>query len=234
MVNLIGLVITVIIVIGVGGGGAYIIWLKTRPKKITWTADVYQLGEGIRPPIKDQKGNIISELRLSDLKPYTTDVIEKIEKEPGITIYRLIKLNKTVPEVLADTVDYWGEKNKRVSVLLDGDTCTLLKKGYDRDSGLIFNPMPHDRINMIMGQMSIRKDRLHKEKDILQAITPFIVIGISIMGLVAVVWIGIEGLIAVSDNIKEIAQMCSGIIKPPLENVGTAATSTLIAPPSVE
>ena len=46
---------------------------------------------------------------------------------------------------------------------------------YDKVTGeAIFSPLSHSRINLIKGEMAIRKDRLHKEKDILQAITPWI------------------------------------------------------------
>jgi len=207
MVNVIGIVIVTLIVSGLGGAGAYLIWRYTRPPKITWKAKVYQLGEGIKPPIKDAKGEIISDLQLSDLRPYTVDVLEKIEKDPGITVYRLIKLNKVTPAVTNDCVDYWGDKNKEVSILLDKGSCTLLKKGYDRTSGVVFNPLSHSRINMIKGEMAIRKDRLRKEKDILQAITPWIVAGICMMGLVAIMYIGGNAAITMSENNKEAIQI---------------------------
>jgi len=203
MVNIISIIVVTLIVCGIGGAGMYFLWLKTRPKKITWNAKVYQLGEGVKPPVIDSKGKVLSDLQLKDLRPYTTDVVEKIEKEPGITVYRLLKLNKTVPAVTNDCVDYWGENRKEVNVLIDGETCTLLKKGYDSKAGVIFNPLPYSRINMIKGEMAIRKDRLRKEKDILQAITPWIVAGICMMGLVAIIYIGVNGFITMSENIAE-------------------------------
>lgn len=193
MVNIIGIIVTTLIITGAGGGLFMLIWKLTRPPKLTWRAKVFQLGEGIKPPIKDKTGKIISDISLQDLRPYTTDVIEKIEREPGITIYRLIKLNKTVPAVTNDCVDYWGEKNKEVSVLIDGESCTLLKKGYDKDAGIIFNPLSYERITMVKSEVAIRKDRLRKEKDILQAITPWIVTGICMLGLCSMTWIMVDG-----------------------------------------
>jgi hypothetical protein len=188
MIPYLGLIIAVTVIVGLGGGGFYILWLMTRPPKMTWNALVYQLGEGIKPTPKDANGNIIPNLvnlKLSDLNPYCKDVIERIEKAKGITIYRLQMLNKVTPTVTQDCVDYWGPKDKQVSVLIDGDTCTILKKGFDRAGGIIFSPMPHDRSNMIREEMSIAEERLKKPKDILEAITPWVITGICMLSLVA-------------------------------------------------
>lgn len=240
MVNILGTIIVTLVIIGVGGGGAYILWLITRPKKLTWKAKIYQLGEGIKPPIRDKKGNILSDIKLSDLKPFAKDIVERIEKDPGITVYRLIKLNKIVPAVTSDVVEYWGSKDKEVSILCENDSYTILKKGYDRSAGAIFRPMQSDRINMIKSEMAIRKDRLHKEKDILQAITPWIVTGICMLGLVGICYISVDGYltmqekmtagqIEISKNLESISQrcVCSEAPKPQPDKVPPA-------PPSVE
>lgn len=203
MVNLVGLVIAIVVIVGLGGAGAYVIWLKTRPKKMWWKANVYQLAEGVRPPVRDKHGKIVSDLKLSDLRPYARDTIEKLDKGVGMVMYKLSRLGKTVPPVTNDVVDYWGEKDKEVAVLIDGETCTILKKGYDRLAGIIFNPMPHDRINMIAGEIQLRKERLRNEKDILQAITPWIVTGIAMLGLVAIVYFAVDGFITISENLKD-------------------------------
>jgi len=211
MVNILGIIIVTVIVAVIGGGGFWLLWILTRPKKQTWKARVYQLGEGIKPPIKDKDGKIISDIKLSDLKPYTKDILQKTERAHGIVLYKLSKLNKTTPPVTNDAVEYWGEHEKEVAVLIDGETCTILKKGYDRTAGIIFNPMPHDRINMITGETTLRKERLRKEKDILQAITPWIVTGIAMMGLVAMIYIAVDGFITISENIAEAQEQSAEI-----------------------
>jgi len=206
----------------------YFIWLKTRPKKETWHARIYVMSEGVKRNIlKDKKGNIISDIKLNDLKPYGKDVLEKIDKAPGITLYRLQKLNKTTPEVTNDCVDYWGKDNREVSVLYHNDTCTLLGKGYDTDSGkVIFKPMPHSRINMMKGEMAIRKDRLRKEKDILQAISPWIVGAMVILGCISIAYIMISGFIEISDNLAQAVTNVGGKPAPsaPKENLGPQTT----------
>lgn len=198
-----GLVITISAVVILGGGGFYIVWLMTRPPKMTWSARVYQLGSGVKPVLKDEKGNILSNIKLSDLKPYCKDVLERIERAKGITIYRLVMLNKVTPAVTQDNVDYWGQKDKEVSVLIEGDTCTILKKGYDRDASLVFSPMPHDRSNMIREEMAIADERTKKPKDILEAITPWIVTGICILGLIAIAYFLGQGWVEASKNIAD-------------------------------
>ena len=210
MVNMIAIVIWTTIIIVVGGGIGFFIFLRTRPKKEVWNAKIYQLGQGIRPPKIDEDGKILSEVKLQDLRPYSTDILEKIHKDPGIVVFRLQKLNKTTPAVENDCVDFWGRNNREVSVLLHKGGCTLLRKGYDKELGeIVFDPLSHSRINLIKGEMAIRKDRLRKEKDILEAISPWIVTGICMLGLVSIAYIMISGFIEVSDNMETASQISS-------------------------
>jgi hypothetical protein len=59
--------------------------------------------------------------------------------------------------------------------------------------------------------MAIRKDRLQKEKDILQAITPWIVTGICMLGLVAIAYVQINGFIEISDNLKVASEQMASV-----------------------
>ncbi len=205
--GLVQLVIIVTIITIVGGGGAYLFWVKTRPKKQTWNAKVYQLGKGVTEPKKDKKGNVISDIKLQDLIPYSKDILEKIDKEHDTIYYQLQKLKKTTPAPEDGTVEYWGKGLKEVSVLYHKDGCTLLKKGYDKVTGEeIFDPLPHSRVNIIKGEMGLRKNRLHEKKDILQAISPWIVAGIVIMGLVGISYLQGEAYIKVSENLKTVME----------------------------
>ena len=205
--GLLNIIIIIVIITIVGGGGGYLIWLYTRPKKETWIAKIYQLGKGVREPIKDKKGNIVSELKVQDLIPFAKDILYKIDKEHGTTYYELQKLKKTTPSPEDGTVDYWGKGKREVSVLYQKDGCTLLKKGYDKTTGeVIFDPLPHSRVNIIKGEMGLRKDRLHSSKDILTAITPWIVAGICIVGLIGISYIQSEAYIKVSENLKTVME----------------------------
>ena len=188
MPNIIVLIVVTFIVTLIGGGGAYLLWLKTRPKKIFWVAKCYQVGEGVKP-LKVKNGKPISGFKLNDLKPYIKDTLERVEQAHGIVIYKLQRLNMTTNAVTADMVDVWGDRYKEVNVLIQGDTATLLKKGYDKGAGaVIFQPMPRERIELIKSEIQIKKDRLRKEKDVLQAITPWIVAGICMLGLISIVY----------------------------------------------
>lgn len=222
--GLLGVIIVSFIVFSVGGGLGYVIWLRTRPKKQTWTAMVWQLGEGIRIPkllkegVKQVKGQplakseVDSALQLKDLKPYARDTLEKIEKGVGSTIYQLQKMKKVTPAVEGDTVEYWGTDKKIVNVLFDKGECTLLKKGYDIKTGeQIFEPMPHSKVNLIKSEIMTRKSRLKEEKDILQAIAPWIVTGICIIGLVAMTYILGDAGIEMSENLEKASENMAAI-----------------------
>ena len=203
MVNVIGIIVLSAAIFGLGGGGFYILWLITRPKKMTWKARVYQPQEGIKPPVKDKRGNTVSDYQISDLREFATDVIERVNKGVGITVHRLVKLQKVVPAVTGDVIENWGDKEKYVNVLFDGDACTLLTRGYDRTSGSkIFRPIPHDAANMIKTEVAIRQERLQAEKDVLQAITPWIIFGIAAVCIVALAYVLGSSWVDISENIE--------------------------------
>jgi len=206
--NIWAIVIGTVLFTVVAGGLGYFLWLKTRPKKETWNAKVYQLGEGVRPPKIDKKtGQVISDLQLQDLIPYAKDVVEKIVKQPGITIYRLQKINKVCPAVESSFVEHWGEGNNEVSCLLQGDEIFLLKKGFDKVTGTqVVEPISQSKMNLIKGEMAIRKDRLTNNKDILTSITPWIVAAIAMIGLVMLAYVTVSGFIEISENMKDAAQ----------------------------
>ena len=75
--NLWALVAITLVIFGLGGGGFYILYLRSKPRKESWKAYVYQLSAGIQPEFKDKKGNIISNLKLRDLKPYGVDIVTR-------------------------------------------------------------------------------------------------------------------------------------------------------------
>lgn len=203
--GLLGVIIITAIVTIVGGGFAYLIYIKTRPKKETWTAKVFRLSSGTKTRVETAKdGTIISKLETNDLIPYATDVLEKTEQEKGIIIHRLQKLDIITSAVEGDVVDFWGKDKREVSVVVDKGAATLLKKGYDTRVGeVVFSPLSHNRVNILRQEILYKKDRIKKEKDILQAITPWIVAGICMLGLVAICYLMIDGYVAVSANIKD-------------------------------
>lgn len=208
MVNLIMLMggSSVFAIIIIGGG--YFLWIKTRPKSISWKADVYIEGGGKLEDITDFKGKLIEgQMQMKGLRPYTQDVIERVEMGQGKVVYKLVKLNRTTPQINEDCVDYWGADNKRVAVLIKGETCTLLRKGFnpaaDEKGNLVFDPMPYEKINMITNQMAIKRDNIFKEKDILAAVLPYVAVVASVIGLVAIGWVMGSSYVDMSENFKE-------------------------------
>ena len=190
---LVGGTILTIIILGGGGGFFYWLFLRNQTDKQTWKANVYQLGKGVHPPEFDKNGKLIRNLKLRDLKPYTTDIIERVDKEHGVVIFQLKRLGKVVPNITSEFVDYWGPKDKRVDVLLDGETATLLKKGYSSANEELFSPMPYDRINLIKSEISIRKARLGIDKQsTLTTVLTFVLAGLLILGSVVTAYMHLE------------------------------------------
>lgn len=204
MVNILYVFIIVFFVTIVGGSVGYFIWVKTRPKKETWNAIIYEASEGTR-----QEGTI----EYNDLIPYGKDIIEKIEHPEGGTIYKLKKINKPLPGVDGNIVEYWGPGLKNVYILKQNDTYTTLKRGFDGKKGLIYQPMPHSKVNLIKSEIILRKTRIRKEKDILEAIAPWIIFGIGMMAMIGMIYISIEGFVRISANLNEAAASNAGTIK---------------------
>jgi len=169
---LIGVIISgVIAMIGLFVGP--LLWAFTRPKKETWFANVYRVSEGVRLQ-KDKNGNIIK-LKIKDLIPLQKDIAEKRLEKPGITVFQLQKLKKALPPITEDCVTFWNNGRKEIDVLSQGGNYTLLKKGYDKVSGEeLFKPIPVDDINILESNLALKQNRFKKEKDILEAISPWV------------------------------------------------------------
>jgi hypothetical protein len=194
------LIVAALALISLGIG--YFIYLKTRPKKQTWRARVFQLGDGITEVVRDKGGNIISELKLKQLLPYCKDFIEKIEKE-GQDIYHLVGLNKTVGTVTNNVVNNWSKDNKEVDVLIDQENCVLLKGGWDEKTGThIFRPMPSSRINLIKTEIITRKARLEEQKNAWENIIKFGMIILLVLGMVAISYITVNGYVKIGSMLS--------------------------------
>jgi len=191
-----------------GGGGTFLVFWLNRPRRQTWNARVWQLGEGVRPPIKNSKGQIISDIKKQDLKPFMQDILQKKDIAPGVTRYELVKMGKPTPAVTNDVVDYWGPKNKWIDCLILNDSITLLRKGYDKESGeVLFDPLTYDRKMMLSTEMTMRKDRLEEKKGLLEKLALYITIVVLILGMVAVSYFQGDSAIKVSENNLEAAKL---------------------------
>lgn len=185
---------------------AYVIKLRTSPLKKTWKAKIYQVGDGVIPPLKDKEGNIVSDIKLRDLMPYKKDRIERVEKEKGIVIYRIIGLNKTVPAITTSCVERWSKDDEEVSVLFDNEVCTLLRRGYDENGRIVFNPLPYDTINMIQNEITTRQDRLKKEEtNFWASITPIAIFTVAAFLLLGTAWLNGQGMIETDKTLSSIS-----------------------------
>ena len=208
MVNIIIIVVWTLIVSAVGGVGGYFIYLKTRPNKIAWNAKIYTLGEGVRPPLTNKDGEIVSPVSLKDIRPYGKDILQRIEREHGLIIYRLKKLNAPTNEPTANCVDYWGQDDKEINILKSGDSYTVMTKGYDELAGVfIFRPLSYETSTMLQHQAELRKSRLKQEKDVLAQITPWVVGGMALLFLFGIGYMFIEANTEISENHKVAAEI---------------------------
>ena len=207
MADLIGLMIATFIISSIGMGGGFWFYNKIKPKKMTWNAKVYQVGEGIKPYKRDKEGNVIHKIKLCELKPYTTDIIEKDEINHGIVEYRLKKLGKVCNPISNDVVEYWGEKNKQVSVVLIDDQPVLMTKGYDKTTEeLIYETIPTDKMFMISSQIASRKARKKSKKDILEAITPWVIAGLMMLACFGIAYISFTSLEKMNEQQAEVTK----------------------------
>jgi len=93
--------------------------------------------------------------------------------------------------------------------------------------------MPLSRINMMKSEMAIRKDRLVKEKDILQAITPWIVAGMAMLTLVALFYLGVQGMVEISENLAEATENTADKMPSPQGNTESHAIESLGSQPAM-
>lgn len=205
MVNLIAIIGSTLggcLVVGLLG---YFIWVKSRPVKKTWKAKIYTLSGGARV---DKDG----EYNIKDLKPYSQDLIEEIHRKKG-TFYRLKKLKLIVDSVPVDLVEVWSSEHKEVSLLLQDGVCSYLKKGFDEsNSEEKFEPMPYSRVNLIKGEIATRQERIDNKKDVLTALAPFVALALAFFFVIAVIYIGVNGQVESSANIKEANKLLADAI----------------------
>ena len=144
--------------------------------------------------------------------PFATYIIAKIEKAPGVTIYRLQKLNKTVPPVDEGTnvVDNFPGGKREVCVLIQGGQCTLMKKGYDFTNGsVIFTPVPYNNMMMVTDNIENRTKKYNNEKDILQAITPYIVTALCLLTIVGLGYINSSAQTKITEMTTDAQKMAA-------------------------
>lgn len=182
----------------------YFIWYKTRPKKKTWKAYVWKKSDSFVPPVKNKKGEKVNQGELKDMRFYGIDTIEKTENKQGSTIYRLQKLNKTIPEPKGDAEleDVINNSNQGfVNVLYDNDSCTIIRAGYDEETGRqIWEPLPYDMVTSLKSDINTRKQRFQNKKDLLQQLAPYVMGILVIIGMIAVVYFVADAGITMSEN----------------------------------
>ena len=199
------------------GGGGYFIWIKSRVKKPTWKALVWQLTDAKHDSLTGLNGEIVGDLDLRELRLYGTDILIKDSGvKDDITVFKLSRMQRTVKDVTPNCVVDYGEKiGKCVDVLYHGDSCTLLRSSYDAKTGRkIWNPMPYDRINALKNDIAVRKSRIHKKADILAQILPYVAIIMSMVFIVGVSYMSFGSAKDIAaENTKQTSISVDGMVK---------------------
>jgi len=178
-----------VIIIGVVGAGLVLFLynlLVVKTKKVTgeWVAEVYTSSSAVKD---------VDKMSVNDLKLHSIDKLRKVELK-GSVIYSLVSLGKTTPAVTEDveeTTGYDGKKPlKRVRVLLQGDSCTLLSVGLHGNL-VVFSPISYDKNNQIQNDILLHESRHRNKESFWNQIAPFLnILVVSLMVIIATMLIG--------------------------------------------
>lgn len=199
----------------VGAAIGFFIWKKTRPKKISWEALVYMRSDAVHQDLKDEHGNPVPDREYAGLELYARDKLVKEVAEKGRTVFKLVGLERTVPNVTMELIKkfsrYYGPKvGNVVEVLYEGDSATLLKSVYDVRTGRkVWRPMPYDRSNAFWNDYAVRRDRIASKKDILQAILPYVAIIVALMSLIGITYLAVDGMVKITKEQREMMKEMS-------------------------
>lgn len=201
----VGSVIVGIILFGVMGI-AYFIFIKSRPKKVTWNARIFERSGSMEDYVT-KDGKVIDAIPTESLRLIGTDIVEKVDMGKGLSPYRLQKYNAPLPEILAKHTHILPSGQREVWVIKDGESFSLLTPGVDKSSRMVFRAADYDLSNMMLNQYHIKLNRLAHKKDTAKALMSLIGIIIVCAALVACAY-SIGGAWTESlENQKEIAKI---------------------------
>ena len=171
---------------------------KTNKVSGEWKAEIYTVSKATK------KG---SSFVGRDLKLHSVDKLRKVELK-GSVIYSLVSLGKTTPAVTNDceeTIAYDGKNPlKRVRVLLEGDSCTLLEMSYVDDL-VVFQPIAYDKNNQIQNDIQLHESRHQKKESFWNQIAPFL--NIMIVCLMVIICTMLIGNTQAKISVENTAQL---------------------------
>ena len=211
----------VVLVVLVSAVGIFLVFneviLKKKNKSSLYLAEIY----GLRPGVHSKGG-----IEFRDLVYLKEDKLRKVEY-PDKTVYELLGSGKTTPAVEVDSMDKVTRNGKivrRVRVLVEGDSCTLLKASYSKKAGdMMFKPVPYDTMTSISNDMYVKGRRYKTKADIWAKITPIISILLSIITVIAVVVIQGNTMVKVAKENSLAAQEMGGIVERSIEDIVLAS-----------
>lgn len=145
-------------------GIGYWFYIKSRPKKETYHAEIYE-EVGKVSPLFDNDGKQVDCIPINSLKLVSIDVIDKIEVGKGLSPYRLVKANESISEIRGEHLTNMPDGKRKVHVLKKGVSYTLMTYGTDPVGRLVFRPLPYSVSTMLLHNYHLKKTRNQDTKD---------------------------------------------------------------------
>jgi hypothetical protein len=186
-------IVVILVVISIGLGFALWGYKSLQPTRIGWVAHIYTTSS-----------NKAQDLTEADLIPYGVDYI--IKKQVDINVYKYIsqRLNiETIP-ITPDLVKTFGS-NSYVELLYFNNRLLALKPKLHINNNLIkrMDAIDLDAFTFSSLQKNNRLRRLEEKQNPFQAIMQWLAIVMFVIGIIAVSYIVVNGLISVSTTMKE-------------------------------
>jgi len=185
--------ISVIIVISIIVlGFAFWMYNRSKPKRIGYIARVYkEVGSGIE----------------RDVQVFMKDFLYRSNPAPGIINWKLEKLKIMLPhEPSPENIEIEGAE-KVINLLLNKGQLTTLKRKYDatRDA-IVFEAFDFDKHAFCELRRSHELKRLAQKTNPLEYITKWIVVALTMFGLIAVSYVQAEGWVSSSENLLKASE----------------------------
>jgi len=173
-------------------GTAAWLYKKGKPKKIGYTARVWKkVGSGDK----------------TDLQLYAKDFLVRLQPAIGITKWKLEKTGLFLPkEPSAESINIEGTE-KVIDLILDHSKIALAKRSYDASSDTMkFESYDFDKHAFCEIKRAYDIKRLQTNKNPLEYITKWIVVALTMFGLIGISYIQADGWVSSSENMLKASE----------------------------
>ena len=182
-----GAVLTIITISIIVAGFAFWMYGRSKPKRVGYVAKVHkQVGTG----------------KNAETKLFVKDFLFRENPAANIVHWRLEKLRLLLPfEPSPEMIEEEG-KERVLNLLLKRGQLTILKKRYDdTNDSQIFEAFDYDKYSFCETKRTHELKRLETQKNPLELITKWIVVALTMFGLIGVSYVQAEGWVNSSENL---------------------------------